>query len=41
VRDDSEAITDRENNGILNFIDVQSRANFYVPPRDRRAFPLY
>jgi len=41
VRDDSEAITDRENNGILNFIDVQSRANFYVPPRDKRAFPLY
>lgn len=41
VRDDSQAITDRENNGILNFIDVQSRANFYVPPRDRRAFPLY
>jgi hypothetical protein len=41
VRDDSQAITDRENNGILNFIDVQSRANFYVPPRDKRAFPLY
>jgi len=41
VRDDSRAITDRENNGILNFIDVQSRANFYVPPRDERAFPLY
>lgn len=41
VRDDSEAITDRENNGILNFIDVQSRANFYVPPRNGRAFPLY
>jgi len=40
VRDDSDSITDRENNGILNFIDVQSRANFYVPPRDRRAFPL-
>ncbi|WP_251342925.1 DUF7405 family protein [Haloplanus halophilus] len=40
VRDDSEAITDRENNGILNFVDVQSRANFYVPPRDERAFPL-
>jgi hypothetical protein len=41
VRDDSQQITDRENNGILNFIDVQSRANFYVPPRDRRAFPHY
>lgn len=41
VRDDSESITDRENNGILNFIDVQSRANFYVPPRKRRAFPRF
>ncbi|MFB6101445.1 MAG: hypothetical protein ABEJ73_02655 [Haloplanus sp.] len=41
VRDDSPAITDRKNNGILHFIDVQSRANFYIPPRDRRAFPLY
>jgi len=41
VRDDSDAITDRKNNGILNFVDVQSRANFYVPPRDRRAFPQY
>jgi len=41
VRDDSQAITDRKNNGILNFVDVQSRANFYVPPRHERAFPLY
>lgn len=40
VRDDSEAITDRENNGILNFVTVTSRANFYVPPRNRRAFPM-
>jgi hypothetical protein len=32
-------VNDRTNNGILNFITVLSRANFYVPPRDRRAFP--
>ena len=40
VRDDSDEITDREHNGILEFITVLSRANFYVPPRDRRAFPV-
>ncbi len=40
VRDDSEAIGDQENNGILEFITVVSRANFYVPPRNRRAFPV-
>lgn len=39
VRDDSQKITDRENNGILNFVTVLSRANFYVPPREKRAFP--
>ncbi|WP_137286893.1 DUF7405 family protein [Halorussus salinisoli] len=39
VRDDSPEITDRENNGILNFVTVRSRANFYVPPREKRAFP--
>ncbi|WP_435178441.1 DUF7405 family protein [Halorussus sp. AFM4] len=39
VRDDSPEITDRENNGILNFVSVRSRANFYVPPREERAFP--
>lgn len=37
--DDHPAITDRENNGILDVITPVSRANFYVPPRDRRAFP--
>jgi hypothetical protein len=41
VRDDSPAITDRKNNGLLNFITVRSRANFYVPPRDGRSFPLF
>ncbi|WP_224333909.1 DUF7405 family protein [Haloprofundus halobius] len=40
VRDDSEAITDREHNGILNFVRVASRANFYVPARNDRSFPL-
>lgn len=39
LRDDHEQVTDRENNGLLNFITVRSRANFYVPPRDERAFP--
>ncbi|MFC6989488.1 hypothetical protein ACFQJD_13660 [Haloplanus sp. GCM10025708] len=40
VRDDHPRITDRENNGLLGFVTVRSRANFYVPPRDCRAFPL-
>ncbi|MFB6117734.1 hypothetical protein [Halosegnis sp.] len=39
LRDESSQITDRTNNGILEFITVRSRANFYVPPRDERAFP--
>ena len=41
VRDDSPDIRDRQNNGLLNIITVRSRANFYVPPRERRAFPLF
>lgn len=41
LRDDHEGVTDRRNNGILEFIEVMSRANFYVPPRDRRAFPAF
>lgn len=40
LRDEHDAITGRRNNGILEFITVVSRANFYVPPRERRAFPL-
>ncbi|MFC4246999.1 hypothetical protein ACFOZ7_08300 [Natribaculum luteum] len=32
-------VNDRENNGILDFVEVLSRANFYVPPRAERAFP--
>jgi hypothetical protein len=39
LRDDSDQITDEQNNGILDFISVVSRANFYVPPRETRAFP--
>lgn len=40
LRDDHPAVTDRENNGILDFLSVVSRANFYVPPRAQRSFPL-
>ena len=39
LRDDHENVTDRANNGLLNFITVVSRANFYVPPRRDRSFP--
>ena len=39
LRDEHADVTDRSNNGILEFITVVSRANFYVPPRDKRAFP--
>ena len=34
------AITPRTNNGIKEFIFVTHRANFLVPPRRQRAFPL-
>lgn len=40
LRDEHPEVTDRKNNGILEFITVQSRANFYVPPRNDRSFPL-
>jgi hypothetical protein len=40
LRDEHPGVTDMENNGLLEFITVQSRANFYVPPRNDRAFPL-
>lgn len=39
LRDEHDGIKDQSNNGILEFIDVVSRANFYVPPRDERSFP--
>jgi hypothetical protein len=39
LRDDHPQVRDRANNGILEFISVVSRANFYLPPRDERAFP--
>ena len=41
LRDEHPAITDRKNNGLLEFITVQSRANFYVPPRKARSFPRF
>lgn len=41
LRDDDPQIRDRDNNGILEFISVRSRANFYVPPRERRSFPAF
>jgi hypothetical protein len=41
VRDDSPEIRDRQNNGLLDIISVRSRANFYVPPREGRSFPLF
>lgn len=40
LRDDHEAITDSDNNGLLDFITVRSRANFYLPPRRSRALPV-
>ncbi|MBX0322213.1 Dyp-type peroxidase [Halomicroarcula sp. F13] len=39
LQDEHPDIQDERHNGILEFIEVLSRANFYVPPRDRRAFP--
>jgi hypothetical protein len=39
VREENAAIEARKNNGIREFTRVGSRANFYVPPRDERAFP--
>jgi len=41
LRNEHEQVTDRKNNGLLNFIEVESRANFYVPPRSDRAFPAF
>jgi hypothetical protein len=35
------AITDTVNNGINEFIFVLKRANYILPPRAKRSFPLY
>ena len=35
------AITDTVNNGINEFIFVLKRANYILPDRQRRSFPLY
>ena len=34
------AITDTVNNGINEFIFVLKRANYILPPRNQRSFPL-
>jgi hypothetical protein len=34
------AITPTDNNGINEFIFVVNRANYVIPPRSKRAFPL-
>lgn len=39
LREEHPNLFDKKNNGILEFINVVSRANFYVPPRDKRSFP--
>jgi len=39
LREEHDDLRDRQNNGLLEFIEVASRSNFYVPPRDKRAFP--
>ncbi len=39
LREEHEDLKDRQNNGLLEFITVRSRANFYVPPREKRVFP--
>jgi len=39
LREEHEDLKDRQNNGLLEFITVRSRANFYVPPREERVFP--
>jgi hypothetical protein len=39
LRDDHPDVGEQENNGLLDFVTVTRRANFHVPPRDRRAFP--
>ncbi len=41
LRDDHPQVRDRDNNGLLEFISVRSRTNFYVPPRARRSFPAF
>lgn len=40
LRDEHSDVTDRRNNGLLSILRTTARANFYVPPRENRAFPL-
>jgi len=37
---ENRAITDTRNNGINEFIKVLKRANYVLPSRANRAFPL-
>ena len=37
---ENPAITDTVNNGINEFIFVLKRANYILPPRRQRSFPL-
>jgi hypothetical protein len=39
LKEEHPQLFEQKNNGILEFIEVVSRANFYVPPRDERVFP--
>lgn len=39
LKEEHPQLFDQKNNGLLEFIEVLSRANFYVPPRDERVFP--
>ncbi|MFA9416749.1 Tat pathway signal protein [Natrinema sp. HArc-T2] len=36
----SSSVGTRTNNGILQYLTVQSRANYLVPPRERRSLPV-
>jgi hypothetical protein len=36
---DSAAVGQRTNNGILQYLTVERRGNYLLPPRDRRALP--
>ncbi len=36
---DGSSVGPRTNNGILQYITVENRANYLVPPRERRALP--
>jgi hypothetical protein len=39
VQQDVDDIKQQQNNGILEFVTTESRANFLIPPRDLRSLP--